>query len=186
MNINSVHNSIYSFKSSATGNEQAKKDENPISKAGEKAKLTQATFLAGAGYGLYLLFELMEDGTVIDKLKEKTEKITSKQKGLTQNQRMLKNVGVFAGLTMMFVGGVAAVYTLFKAPEINYQGNVNAFQKKKDMDVYIKGNTVEKELYSQMNEKAKSADAHEKEKLREQYMQMQAAKNQVPDFVKLK
>ena len=52
------------------------------------------------------------------------------------------------------------------------------------MDVYIKGNEVEKELYTQMNEKAKNATAEEKAKLQTQYMQMQMAKNRVPDFVK--
>ena len=54
------------------------------------------------------------------------------------------------------------------------------------MDVYIKGNDTEKELYTQMNEKAKNANEEEKAKLRTQYMQIQMAKNKVPDFVKLK
>ena len=54
------------------------------------------------------------------------------------------------------------------------------------MDVYIKGNSAEKEIYTQMNEKAQNGNDNEKEKLRTQYMQMQAAKNRVPDFVKLK
>lgn len=53
------------------------------------------------------------------------------------------------------------------------------------MDVYVKGNSVEKELYTQMNEKAKQANEEEKAKLKEQYMQMKMAKNRVPDFVKL-
>ncbi|CDE43516.1 unknown [Clostridium sp. CAG:768] len=52
------------------------------------------------------------------------------------------------------------------------------------MDVYIKGNKIEKELYTQMNEKAKNANKEEKAKLKEQYMQIKAAKNQVPDFIK--
>ncbi len=51
------------------------------------------------------------------------------------------------------------------------------------MDVYIKGNSVEKELYTQMNEKAKTADADEKVKLKDQYLKMQIAKNKLPDFV---
>lgn len=37
-----------------------------------------------------------------------------------------------------------------------------------------------------MNEKAKQADKEEKAKLKEQYMQMQMAKNRVPDFINLK
>ena len=54
------------------------------------------------------------------------------------------------------------------------------------MDVYTKTNEVEKELYTQMNEKAKNADDEEKAKLKEQYLKIQAAKNQVPEFVDMK
>ena len=97
---------------------------------------------------------------------------------------MFLGIGAFGGLLAMFVGGFALLYTLFKAPNIHYNGKVNAYQKGKDMDVYIKGNDTEKEIYTQMNEKAKSATAEEKAKLQEQYMQMQMAKNRVPDFVK--
>ena len=52
------------------------------------------------------------------------------------------------------------------------------------MDVYIKGNKIEKELYTQMNEKAQNANKEEKAKLKEQYIQMKASKNQIPEFVK--
>ena len=52
------------------------------------------------------------------------------------------------------------------------------------MDVYIKGNEAEREILTQMNEKAQNADDKEKAKLKEQYLQMQMAKNRVPDFVK--
>ena len=85
---------------------------------------------------------------------------------------------------MAFIGGFALLYTLFKAPEINYNGNVKKKKKGKDMDVYIKGNSAEKEIYTQMNEKAKNASPEEKAKLKEQYLMMQKAKNRVPDFVK--
>ena len=47
-------------------------------------------------------------------------------------------------------------------------------------------NIFKKEILTQMNEKAKSADDNEKAKLKEQYIQMQAAKNRVPEFIKLK
>lgn len=87
---------------------------------------------------------------------------------------------------MAFIGAFAMLYTIFKAPKINYEGNINAFKKGKDVDVYVKGNSAEKEIYTQMNEKAKQADKEEKAKLKEQYMQMQMAKNRVPDFIDLK
>lgn len=156
-------------------------DANPISKAGEKAVLAKATFIAGLGLGVRLLVELIDDGFVVDKIGQKAEQIAKKQKA-----NGLKTAGIFAGLVLMAVGSFAALYTLFMAPKINYQGNINAFKKSKDMDVYIQGNKAEKEIYTQMNEKAKNADEDEKQKLKEQYLKMQMAKNKVPDFVKLK
>ena len=182
MKISSVQNNLYSFKANPN-----KKDNNtnPISKGGEKALLIKGTFVAGLGLGARLLFELMDGDFLFETIVNIAEKINQKNKGLSKNKRILTGLGIWAGLIMMFIGGFAGLYTLFKTPKINYQGNVNAFKKGKDMDVYIKGNTVEKELYTQMNEKAKTADSDEKAKLQTQYMQMQAAKNKVPDFVKL-
>ncbi|CCY62656.1 unknown [Clostridium sp. CAG:967] len=194
MRIGAVNNS-FSFTQQKT---TAKNDNNPISKSGEKAKLTKAAFIAGLGIGAKLLFEVMDGDFVVDTLGNKAEKIVDKQhKNVSKNKKALLAVGAWAGLIAAFIGGFAILYTLFKAPKINYEGNVNAFKKGnyegnvnafkkgKDMDVYVKGNSVEKELYTQMNEKAKQANEEEKAKLKEQYMQMKMAKNRVPDFVKL-
>lgn len=181
MRISAINHS-YSFTQQK---QTSKKDNNPISKTGEKAKLTKAAFVAGLGLGAKLLFEVLDGDFVVDTLGDQAEKIVSKQhKNATKNKKLLLALGAWAGLVMAFIGGFAMLYTIFKAPNINYNGNVNAFKKGKDMDVYIKGNKVEKELYTQMNEKAKNANKEEKAKLKEQYMQMKAAKNQIPDFAK--
>lgn len=158
-------------------------DKNPISSKGEKAKLVKLTFLGGLAVGARLLFELMDDGFLFESMADKAGKIVEKQhkgaKGLTS---VFLGLGAFAGLVALFVGGFALLYTLFKAPKINYDGNVNAFKKGKEMDVYIKTNNVEKELYTQMNEKAKNANSEEKAKLKEQYLKMQMAKNKAPNL----
>ncbi len=181
MRISAINHS-YSFTQQK---QTPKNDNNPISKTGEKAKLTKAAFVAGLGLGAKLLFEVLDGDFVVDTLGEKAEKIVDKQhKNATRNKKVLLALGAWAGLVMAFIGGFAMLYTIFKAPNINYNGNVNAFKKGKDMDVYIKGNKVEKEIYTQMNEKAKNANKEEKAKLKEQYLQMKTAKNQVPDFVK--
>lgn len=183
MQISSVN--AYSFKANKPSSKQ---DENPISKAGEKAKLTQATFVAGLGVGTKLLFELVDDFDFVgEKLGKKASDIVNKQHtNVNSTKKAWLTAGAWAGLTATFIAGFAFLYTLFKAPKINYEGNINAHKKSKDMDVYIKGNDTERELYTQMNEKAKKANEEEKAKLRTQYMQMQMAKNKVPDFVKLK
>lgn len=181
MRISAINNS-YSFTQQK---QTSKNDNNPISKTGEKAKLTKAAFVAGLGLGAKLLFEILDGDFVVDTLGDQAGKIVEKQhKNATKNKKTLLALGAWAGLVMAFIGGFAILYTIFKAPNINYNGNVNAFKKGKDMDVYIKGNKIEKELYTQMNEKAKNADKEEKAKLKEQYLQMKKAKNQVPDFVK--
>jgi len=189
MRISPVLQNTYSF--GAVQNSQNNKnsnnsfDGNPISKSGEKAKLLKATFIGGLAIGARLLFELWDCDFVIDELSDGAEKFVNKHhKEVSATKKNFLHLGVLAGFIAMAVSGFALLYTMFKAPNINYNGNVNAFKKGKDMDVYIKGNKVEKELYTQMNDKAKNATPEEKEKLKTQYMQMQAAKNRVPDFVK--
>lgn len=183
MRISAV-NSNFSYTAS---NKSAKKssDKNPISRAGEKTNLAVATFVGGLGLGARLLFELFDDGFVFEDLGEAAAKYVNKNhKGLSGAKKELFIAGTALSFIGAAIGGIALLYTLYKAPKINYEGNVNAFKKGKDMDVYIKGNKVEKEILTQMNEKAKSADEQEKQNLKEQYMKMQMAKNQLPDFMK--
>ncbi len=185
MKISPVNNSLYSFKSSE--NQQTILDSNPITKGGERAILVKGTFLTGLGLGARLLFELMDDGFVVDAIGDKAKKINNKtNKNLSPTKKIISGIGIWGGLVLLAIGAFATLYTLFNAPKINYKAKVNAFQKQKEMDVYIKGNEVETELYTQMNEKAKDADEKEKSELRRQYAQMQMAKNRVPDFIKLK
>ena len=162
-------------------------DNNPVSNAGEKAVLVKSAFIAGLGFSAKLLWELADGDFLFESLDKSSKKIVSKQKNLTRGQYIAKRLCVSAGLTALFAAGTALLYTLFKAPEINYNGNINAFKNKKDMDVYIKGNKAETELYAQLNERAQAAnessDESEKERLRGLYFQLKAGKNQVPDFV---
>ena len=186
MRISPVSNISYnSFGAKSKDSVNKNEPSNPITKGGEKAKLAGATFIAGLGLGAKLLFELLDGDFVLEDIGDAAGKIVEKQhKDAKGAKKMLLQIGAFGGLLAMFVGAVAFVYTIYKAPNINYNGNINAFKKGKDMDVYIKGNTAEKEIYTQMNEKAKSATPEEKAKLQEQYMQMQLAKNRVPYFVR--
>ena len=181
------HNSINKPLLSMSFGNKSQADQNPISQNGEKALLVKGTFIAGLGLGARLLFELMDDGFVVDELGKKAEKINNKtNSNLSPMKKAISGVGIWAGLIMMFIGGFAMLYTLFNTPKIKYNSKVNAFTKGKDMDVYIKGNEAEKEILTQMNDRAENADDEEKAKLKEQYLKMQMAKNRVPDFVKLK
>lgn len=183
MRISAV-NSNFTYTAS---NKSAKKssDKNPISKTGEKTNLAVATFVGGLGLGARLLFELFDDGFVFEDLGKAAAKYVDKNhKGLSGAKKELFILGTALSFIGAAIGGVALLYTLYKAPKINYEGNINAFKKSKDMDVYIKGNNVEKEILTQMNEKAESATDEEKQNLKEQYMKMQMAKNQLPDFIK--
>ncbi len=183
MKISPIQNYSYSFGTAKNSTE--KNNTNPVSKKGEKALLVKATFFGGLAVGARLLFELLDEDFVFNKLSNSAEKIVNKQhKNLSANKKALYTLGASAGLLAAFISGFAILYTMFNAPKINYKGNINAFKKGKDMDVYIKGNEVEKELYTQMNEKAKVANSEEKAKLQQQYAQMQMAKNRVPDFIK--
>ena len=180
--------------------EQAKQDANPISRKGEVMKLVTATFLGGLAFAGKLILELAENGDfVIDTFAKKAKKVAEKkgqkidEKAIMQeakkhakDSRTLKAIGAFVGIMAEFFAGVALLYTAFHAPKIAYESKVNTFKKSKEMDVYIKSNEAERELYTQLDEKAKQSNAEEKTQLKEQYMKLKNAKNEVPDFVKLK
>lgn len=177
-------------------------DDNPISRKGEVMNLIKTTFVAGLALGGYLLAELMEDGEfVIDSIIEYSKKIANtdskkeaeklkqqleNKKKEAQNNKFFKSVGIFVALVAAAISGFALLYTAFNAPKIAYNSKVNTFTKSKEMDVYIKANEAERELYTQLDKKAQNATPEEKEQLKTQYMQMRNAKNQVPDFVQLK
>lgn len=162
---------------------------NPISTKGERMKLLTATFIAGLGLGVKLLAELMDGDFLGEILFKKGRNIANKaekQAKLSKNKKILVGIGSVVGLVGMFIGGFALLYTLYKTPKINYDGKVNAFKKGKEMDTYLKSNKIEKDIYTQMNDKAQNSDFSEKEKLKEHFLKMQMAQNKVPDFVKLK
>ncbi|MDD3437022.1 MAG: hypothetical protein PHC64_07730 [Candidatus Gastranaerophilales bacterium] len=155
-------------------------DKNPISKTGERANLLKATAITGLGVGAKSLVYIIEDGWIFEHFWDWSEKLGKKDK------KAWAHLGAFGAVVAGFIAGVAALYTIYKTPDIMYKGNINAFVKGNDMDVYIKGNEVEKELYNQMNAKAKNATDEEKQAISQQYLKLKAAKNQVPDSVQTK
>lgn len=180
MKVNSFYPIV--FKSNK---ETLDKDKNPINKLGERETLLKATVIGGLGVGARALWYLFEEGFVWEELGEMGAKIVDKNKPNVKGAKKgLLYFGAWAALAGGFIAAVAAVYTIYKTPNIMYEGKINAFTKGKDMDVYIKGNKVERELYDQMNEKAKKATKEEKEKLSQQYLKLKTAKNPIPDFIK--
>lgn len=163
--------------------QQNKDNKNPISTTGEREMLLKGAVAAGIGFGAKLLFSLWENGFELESLWNLSDKLLKKNK--KDNGNLLLHVGGFAAITVGFVGAVAALYTVLKTPQILYDGKINSFKKGKDMDVYIKSNKVEKELYEQINDKAKAATTEEKKVLAQQYLKLKAAKNPVPDFVQI-
>ena len=168
-------------------NNQPEYDKNPVSRKGETMNLIKATFLAGAALGGRLLWEIFDGDFVFETAGNTAKNLVDKnKKNVSSNKRMLLYIGATAAVLAAVVSGFALLYTMLNAPKIAYNSKVNTFKKSKEMDVYIKANEAEKSIYTQMNEKAKSADQDDKDKLKEQYQQMRIAKNQVPDFIKLK
>lgn len=179
------NNSFYiapQFK--AQTEQQQDDDQNPINKLGERENLLKATFLGGLVVGGRALWFLFENNFMFEDLYEAGKKLVDKNKGhLTGPRRDWAYLGAGIALMVGFVSAIAALYTLYQSPKIMYEGKVKAFTKGKDMDVYIKQNKVERELYDQMNEKAKGATKEEKEELSQQYLKLKAAKNAPPEFI---
>lgn len=163
--------------------------ENPINKKGERSLALKATVGAGILAGLRALVCLVDEGFTIEDFFNLSKKLSAKSlrgaEGVTTRQRAFKTLGIFTLLTGSFVAAVAAIYTIYKTPNIEYQAKVNSFVKGKDMDLYIKSNKVEMDLYKQLIDKAKAASPDEKAKVQEQYLKLAAAKNEVPDSVKI-
>ena len=187
--INTINNYQYSpmFRAKKSEEKQIKQaDENPISRKGEAATLVKATFLGGLALAGRCLWELIIDGDfLIDDVAKKAKEIVDKnKKDASKNKKILYTFGAFAALMAAAFTGFALLYTAYKAPKIAYDSKVNTFTKSQEMDVYTKSNDAERELYTQLAEKAKDSTPEEKEALKEQYLKMMNAKNQVPDFVK--
>lgn len=165
-------------------------DKNPINKGGERATALLATMAVGLVGGLRLLCAVADDGDGAQFLGEMSQKISNKilKRNTKPGEKITKLNQIFGPIAVIaaFVALFAIVFTLYNLPKTMYEADVKTFKKKKDMDVYIRGNAVEQELYNQMNDKAKTATDEEKAKLNEQYAKLKAAKNVVPDFVKLK
>ncbi len=184
---NLTNNLYYRGSFSAKSEELMSNDENPISKLGERETLLKGAALTGLGVGARALWWLVEDGFEFESIYNAGSKIVEKnRKNVTGTKKELLKLGAFGALTIGFIGAVAAIYTIYKTPEVMYKGKVNAFVKGKDMDVYSKSNKVEVALYDQMNKKAKGATQEEKEILKQQYLKLRAAKNQTPDFINIK
>ncbi len=188
LSVSPIHNSNISFlqKNSVKNTKGNSQDKNPVSKNGERMKLLSATFAAGLGIGARLLWEIWDGDFLFETAGDLGERLIDKnKKGVRGNKRLMLWLGATAGVLAAGVSAFAIIYTLFKTPKIEYDAKLNAFQKGKDMDVYIKGNQAEKELYTQLGEKAKTASDEEKKELAKQYLQLKAGKNKLPDFIKI-
>ena len=194
MSINSIFlNNSQSGKSSQqkSKNQKASNQENPISRKGEVSKLVAATFVGGLVLGFKLLSEIFVDGEWsfdfiddnVDSFIEKSDNKKNLNKNKS-NKNAFRKIGAFIALTAAVISGFAILYTLFNAPKIAYKSKVNTFVKSKEMDVYIKSNLAEKEIYQQLADKAQNASGQDKEALKKQYAKMVLAKNKVPDFIK--
>ena len=186
-----VHNTPLQYTSkigfTAKQEKSNNSDENPISRKGETMNLIKVTFLGGIALGARLLWELFDGDFIFEHAGKYGTKLVDKNRaGLTGAKRDLFRAGAAVGLIAAGISGFAILYTMLNTPKIAYKSKVNTFKKEKEMDVYIQANKAEKNIYTELSEKAKNANEEDRDKLKEQYMQMKMAKNEVPDFVKIK
>jgi len=197
LSVSSLNNVSFRANTQKTPGNKAKsksnssENQNPISRKGETMNLIKATFIGGLALGGRLLWEILDCGDGAEFLFEtagkKADKIVNRvHRGATSNKKAFLWFGATVGIIAAAVSGFALLYTMANAKKIAYNSKINTFQKGKEMDVYIEANNAERELYTQLSDKAKTADEEEKAQLREQYMKMKMAKNQVPDFVRVK
>lgn len=159
-------------------------ENNVISQKGETALLVKGTFFAGLVLGARLIFEIFDGDFLIETAGKKAAEIVEKtRKNTSPIKKNLIWIGATAAILAAGISGFALLYTMFNAPKIAYKSKINTFSKGKEMDVYIKANNAEKELYTQLNQQALTADNNKKDELRRQYVQLMLAKNKIPNFV---
>lgn len=209
--INNSYNTPYKSRVNFAKNKTVNKssDENPISRKGETMNLILTTFVGGIAVAGKLLVSIFEDGQWLPdmlgdisdvistkkkskdekKAQEKFDEIFKKYKSKKEeinNKNVLKAIGIFVSLIAVGFCGFALLYTIFNAPKIAYNSKINTYKKRQEMDVYIKGNQAEKELYTQLDEQAKKVHTkEEKDVLKSEYLQLKNAKNLPPEFVKI-
>lgn len=178
MNLTISPISMNSFKGDKppVENKNSQKVVNPISRAGEAAKLAKATFVAGLGLGCKVLFELLDGDFLFEHVGKTASDLVDKNKQIINpTKKFLCKAGGTLGLIVGAIGLFAAAYTLYKTPNIAYESKINTFKKGNDMDVFIKSNEAQKGIYEQMNAQAQNANEKEKEELKGLYAKMQMA-----------
>jgi len=158
-------------------------NQNPINEKGEFSKLLLGTVAAGFGFGARALFNLLDDDFVCTKFSDAGKKLADKNfKETSSFKKDVAALGSAVGYMGIFVAAIALIYTIFNTPKVKYETKVNTFTKSKDMDVYIKSKKIEKDLYDELDKKAKESSDSEKEKLKAQYFLLKKAKTEVPQF----
>jgi len=189
MNVSKLQasNNLLAFKNIKNNPKTNKETKNPITQKGEAANLAKATFLGGVALGGRLLWELFDGDFLYETAGDTAKKLVNKNKSNVKGiKKTFCYIGATIGIITAGVAGFAAIYTLLNIPKIAYNSKVNKFTKEKEMDVYIKSNEAEKNIYKQLADKAKNADETERQHLQNQYSKMVLAKNQVPDFINIK
>ena len=85
---------------------------------------------------------------------------------------------VFQG---MVVGGITFLVNL---PKNLYEANVNYFTNKKEMDVYVRNNKAQENIYKQLDDKSQNIKTEEdRQDLAKNFMKMKMAHTQGPRLV---
>jgi|GEM_PF-3355592 len=135
-----------------------KKYENPINSKMEYLDAARLTAAAGLVLAGRIALEFID---IIDDISFKSLKYFS--------------------IACLAIGGIYAVMSL---PKNLYNRKVETFQKKKEMDVYVRSNSAEKRLYERLDEEGKEANKERRDELSEDLIKLKTAKNQVPDFIR--
>ena len=145
-----------------------KKYENPISGPLEMIATTSAVIFTSLSY---VFRERL--GDIIEHIEDKDKNCKNP---MTLKQKMTK-----VGLAVL---ALSAIMTLVTLPKALYNTSIKTVQKKKDMDVYIRSNEVEKKVFEKLDEKSKETETKEdQKKLADNFLKMQSAKQRAPKSV---
>ncbi len=144
-----VQRSFTGKKENTSTKSKEKEYQNPVNKVGEYFNAISKSIYRAAGISFKTFIYALASGA-----------------GKDDDNPVLQ-----AATIGLVVGAATFVFTL---PYNIYKANIDFFRRKKEMDVFVRENAAEQELYEQIDKKVKNGDKNQQEN----YMKVRMARSE--------
>lgn len=147
-------------------NSNLQEDENPIKFGFELLNAMGKSIVSIVSAGI--VWSFYDGGDLLEALYSQMKKF-SKAKA--------------AGLTFAALLGIGLIGFFIKLPETYYNAKVKTFEKRKNVDVYLKNNKLEKDIFETLDKQGQEAKSSKEIKnVASNFMKVSANKQQAPNL----